>query len=142
MRTPVFVRAVFAACVLLTGNSAFPALATPAEQSDYANRALRVYQDVISGRRSLESLTPQERQMFFMVRRSMRRRGFSRKPDCQEALDQVESAADDLADSTRRLLLCVEGGDLRDDCTSEFDQVRSAHDDYESAVSEVESNCD
>ena len=62
--------------------------------------------------------------------------------DCQDARDQAQSAASDLASYSRRLQRCAENGDYSDDCSSEFRRVRSSHSDYESAVSEESSYCD
>jgi hypothetical protein len=61
---------------------------------------------------------------------------------CAEAKEEAESAADDLESAARQLMSCASSDDFSDDCFSEFLRVQSAHSDYDSAVSEVSSECD
>lgn len=61
--------------------------------------------------------------------------------NCEDATSEAESAASDLAGYARRLQQCAENEDFSDDCYTEFRRVKSAYDSYESAVSEVSSNC-
>lgn len=80
--------------------------------------------------------------MVLAVHRALRRSAPSgATSECRDAYDRAQSAADDVVSYARRLISCVEGGDLRDDCSSEFSRLRSAHSDYESAVADVESDC-
>ena len=62
--------------------------------------------------------------------------------ECEDARDDAESSASDLAYASRQLQHCAEDEDFSDDCSSEFYRVRSAHSDYESDVSDVSSYCD
>lgn len=62
--------------------------------------------------------------------------------DCQESKDNAESYRDELESYTKRLYRCIQNNDLTDDCYSEFRRVKSAHSDFESAVSDVGSNCE
>lgn len=139
-----FFSAPLAAALMVTAiNVIFPFTGTLAQQADHPNRALQVYQDIISGRRSIESLSPEEQKMFFLVLRAMRHRSTKKSnTECRDALERAESAAEDVVSYGRQLISCVEAGDLRDDCSSEFQRLRSTHDDYEAAVSDVSSNCD
>jgi hypothetical protein len=121
--------------------AAFP---QPSAQGRITPEGLQLYKDVMSGKRSFQSLTPEEKASVIAVYRIMRRssRTTSQKPECRDALDRADSAASDVASYGRRLISCVESSDHRDDCSSEFRRVRGAHGDYESAVSEVGSYCD
>jgi hypothetical protein len=114
-------------------------VAVEAQSLDYA-QAAQLYRDVISGRRKIETLSRDELNAVIAIQRSLRRSA-SGKPECRDAMDRAESAAQDVASYGRRLISCVQG-DYRDDCSSEFRRLRSAHGDYESAVSEVQSYCD
>jgi hypothetical protein len=120
------------------------AYAQPSVQGRITPEAVQLYKDVMSGKRSIQSLTPDEKASVSAVYRLMRRssRTTSQKAECRDALDRAESAAGDVASYGRRLISCVECGDHRDDCSSEFRRVHNAHSDYESAVSEVGSYCD
>jgi hypothetical protein len=62
--------------------------------------------------------------------------------DCEDARNDAESAASDLAGYARRLQQCAENEDFSDDCYTEFRRVKSAYDSYESTVSEVSSDCE
>jgi hypothetical protein len=117
-------------------------VATPALAQDL-QRGLRNYQEVVSGKKKLEQLTPQEKQEVLIIHRRIQaqRYGSSRSPECRDALSRAESAASDLSDYARRLRNCADAQDYTDDCSSEFRRVRSAHSDYEDAVSSVSSYC-
>ena len=60
---------------------------------------------------------------------------------CRDALDQFNSARNDVSDALRSYASCVSSSDGHDDCSSEFSQVHSAQDDFESAVSSYEGDC-
>jgi hypothetical protein len=106
-------------------------------------RGLRNYQAVMSGKKTIEQLSPQEKQEVILVFQRVRalRYGNDKSQDCQDALDQAESNASDLADYSRRLRNCAEAKDFSDDCSSEYRRVKNAASDYEFAVSSVQSNC-
>lgn len=106
-------------------------------------RGLRNYQDIMAGRKKLEQLSPQERNEVIQVHRLLRSRqsGEGKSPECRNAINEARSAASDLADQAGRLKRCAEAEDFQEDCSSEFSRTRSAHSDYESAVSDVGSNC-
>lgn len=106
-------------------------------------RGLRNYQEIMSGRMKLEQLSPQQQQEVFLIHRRLeaRRQGSNHSPDCQDARNRAQSAAQELADYARRLRSCAESQDFSDDCSSEFRRTRNSHSDYESAVSSVSSYC-
>lgn len=107
------------------------------------NEAFRLYQQVISGQKKLEQLSPEQQRQVIMIHNAMNRsRCDGCSEECRDAKDQAESYRDDLESYTKRLYNCVEGNDLTDDCYSEFRRVKSAHSDFESAVSDVSSYCD
>jgi cysteine synthase len=56
--------------------------------------------------------------------------------------DDAESAAGELSSAANRLKSCAENQDYDDDCSSEMHRAKSAHSDYESAVSDVDDECD
>ncbi len=109
---------------------------------DY-NRGVRNYQDVMSGRKKLDQLTPQERQEVVQVHRHLEAaKGDSgQNSACREARSNAKNGASDLANYTRRLRSCAEAENYDDDCSSEFRRVKNSQSDYESAVSSVRSNC-
>ena len=131
------VRSILAAALLacVVGNSAVCA--------QDVQRGLRNYQEIMSGKKTLQELSPQEREEVLMIFKRLRtlRQGSNRSPECTDALDRAESAASELADYARRLRNCAEAQDYSDDCSAEFRRVRNAHSDYESAVSDVSSYC-
>jgi hypothetical protein len=61
--------------------------------------------------------------------------------DCESARDQYNSAIEQIASYMRRYAQCVTGSQGSDDCSSEFRRLRNAHDDFETAVSEIGSEC-
>lgn len=124
---------------------AFLAFATPllAQEFNY-QRAMANYRAVVSGQKKLEQLSTQEQDEVIAVAQVMRARSTSSDDDsgeCQDAKQRAESAASELADYARRLKNCAESGDTSNDCSSEFRRVKNAQYDYESAVSNVSSNC-
>jgi hypothetical protein len=106
-------------------------------------RGLRNYQEIMSGKKKLEQLSPQEKQEVIIIHRRLQaqRYGSDKSPECRDALARAESAASELADYSRRLRNCAEAQDYTDDCSTEFRRVRNAHSDYEDAVSSVGSYC-
>lgn len=128
--------------VLITFCLSVCLIATSATAQDLP-RGLRNYQEVVSGKKKLEQLTPQEKQEVLIIHRRVQaqRYGSSRSPECRNALSQAENAASDLSDYARRLRNCADAQDYTDDCSSEFRRVRNAHSDYEDAVSSVSSYC-
>ena len=126
------------------------AAALKAEQSaqstmDEARRrfaqGMALLQEIRSGKRSPQSLSPEEQQLVGSVVRASR--AASRSGANSHA--SMHATAPDLPrttrSSSRRLNSCVDSDDFTDDCSSEFRRVRNAHSDYESAVSEVNSYC-
>lgn len=119
-----------------------PLLMSSASAQDL-QRGFRNYQNIVGGRKKLEQLSAAEQQEVYFIARRIRaaqnRRGKSGM--CREAQERAESAAQELADYSRKLRNCAESLDFSDDCDTEFRRVRDAHSDYESAVSEVQSEC-
>ena len=114
----------------------------PQEQAINLQRGLRNYQEVVSGKKKLEQLSPQERQEVLLVYRRIKAQSDEGKsPDCRDARSRAESAASELSDRSRKLRNCAEAQDYADDCSSEFRRVKNAQSDYEDAVSSVNSEC-
>jgi hypothetical protein len=64
-------------------------------------------------------------------------------PDsCRDAVDQFQSARDDLESAIQSYAGCVSDSTGHDDCSSEASSVQSDQSDFESAVSEYGSECD
>lgn len=106
------------------------------------NEEFRLYQQVITGQKKLEQLTPEQKQQVITIHGIMNRSSCDGcSIECSDAKDQAESYRSDLESYANRLYRCVEGNDLTDDCSSEFRRVKLAHSDFESAVSDVSSNC-
>lgn len=104
-------------------------------------RGARNYYEIVAGKVTLESLSDEERNEVFLFYQ-LTRAPPNDSPDCQDAWSDAQSAASELASSASSLKQCAEAEDFDDDCGSEFRRVRSAHSDYESAASDVSSNCD
>jgi hypothetical protein len=119
---------------------------TARQNAELARRRLaqgmELYRDVLSGRRTQESLTLEEQQLVTIAVRVLRASSSrSSNSECREARERARSAADEVASYTRKLGSCVDSDDFTDDCSTEFRRVRNAHSDYESAVSSVNSYC-
>lgn len=115
---------------------------TAQDQAFNIQRAVRNYQEVMSGKKKLEQLSLQERQEVLVVYRRMKAQSEEGKSsECRDARSRAESAASELADRSRKLRNCAEAQDYSDDCSTEFRRVRNAQSDYEDAVSTVGSEC-
>lgn len=117
-------------------------LAIPPAAQDL-QRGLRSFQDIMSGKRKLEQLSPEEKQEVIIIIRRLQAQRFSsdKSPECRNALSLAENAASELSDYSERLRNCAESQEYNDDCSTEFRRVRNAHSDYEDAVSSVSSYC-
>ncbi|MFZ3084418.1 hypothetical protein [Rhodoferax ferrireducens] len=114
----------------------------PVAMAQDIQRGLRNYQEIMSGKKKLEQLPPQERQEVLIVYRRIKTQSSSGKSEeCRDSLSQAESAASELADYARKLRNCAEAQDFGDDCSTEFRRVKDAHSDYEDAVSSVSGDC-
>ena len=115
---------------------------SPAYAQDI-QRGLRNYQDIITGKKTFDQLSPQEKQEVIIIHRRIKsqKNEDDKSPECRDALDRAGSAASELADYALRLRNCAEAQDFTDDCETEFRRVRNAHSDYEDAVSAVSSYC-
>lgn len=103
----------------------------------------QLYWGVMSGKIPFSSLTPQQqRQVLYLYSVTHQQTKSNGTSECNSALSTAKSRADDLASYAKRLKDCAESGDLKDDCSSEYSRVKSSYSDYESASSEVESECD
>lgn len=108
-----------------------------AQQPDYQHAA-QLYQSVATGQRSMESLTPQERQQVLLIARAIRSSCSSNSHKCQA----VCNAANELESSSRDLAQCASQHDYNDSCDRQFSDVRDAHDELETAVSDADGDCD
>ena len=107
------------------------------------SKAFLLYQQVMSGQKKIEALTPEQQRQVIQIHKLLNRRSCEGcSEECRDAREQAESYRDDLEGYVKRLYRCVEDNDLTDDCYSEFRRVKSAHSDFESAVSDVNSYCD
>jgi hypothetical protein len=111
--------------------------------SDGDNNPYLLYQKVISGKINFEELSPEQQFQVIEIHKALKRNrcpGCSR--ECRDAKEDAESHRSELEGYVKRLYRCVEDNDLKNDCSSEFRRVKSAYSDFESAVSNVGSNCD
>lgn len=106
-------------------------------------RGLRNYQDIITGKKNFEQLSPEEKQEVIIIHRRIKsqQNRSDKSPQFRDALERAENAASELADYARRMRNCAEAQDYTDDCSTEFRRVKNAHSDYEDAVSSVGSYC-
>ena len=109
-------------------------------------RGMENYQAIISGKKQFKSLNQEEKnevvEIMNLIKRSGSSYSDSDSEDCRDAKDNASSYADDLASYAARLKRCAENKSFSDDCYSEFRRTKSSHSDYESAVSEVQSECE
>lgn len=119
------------------------ALLMPAISFADATNPYQLYQQVISGKTKLDSLTLEQQRQVLGIHTALSRSSCDGcSDDCRDAREQAESYRSDLEGYTKRLYRCIESNDLTDDCYSEFRRVKSYHNDFESAVSNVSSYCD
>lgn len=107
-------------------------------QLTHDQQRVRMFQDVMQGRRSLQSLSPADQRAYLQIASLMAPRCPASGEKCKaicNAAEELESAAKELAD-------CARKRDLSDECWSQFADVRDAHDDYEAAVSNGDGQCD
>jgi len=101
-------------------------------------KAVQLYQSVITGKRTMESLTQTERQEVLIVARMLSHSCDSHSQKCHaicEAADQLKSASEDLA-------TCAGQHDYSDSCDMQFNDVSDAHDSLESAISDADGDCE
>ena len=61
--------------------------------------------------------------------------------DCDDARQQYNVAVEQIHDAVRTYLRCVAASQGSDDCSNEFRRVQNAHDDLETAVGDIEVEC-
>lgn len=62
--------------------------------------------------------------------------------ECADAVDEYNSAIEEVGSRLRRYSSCVESSRGSDDCDYEFRRLRSAQDDFASAVGSYQADCD
>ncbi len=62
--------------------------------------------------------------------------------ECRDAVDHYNSVLEDVSSTLRQYGKCVASSQGHDECSMEFRRLKNAQDDFESAVSEIESECD
>ena len=103
----------------------------------------QLYQQVVHGEKKLENLTPEERKQVVIMHRVLSSSSDDEgSEECRDAKERARSAADELAHCAKRLKSCAENHDFSDDCYTEYRKTKNAFDEYETAVSEVSSECD
>jgi hypothetical protein len=117
-------------------------LSAPSHPQDL-QRGLKNYQAIMRGEKTLEQLSPQEKNEVILVysRINPRPSEDEESSNCENARSRARNAASELADYARRLRNCAASEDFGNDCSSEFRRVKNSHSDYESAVSEFSSYC-
>ncbi|MFX0115215.1 MAG: hypothetical protein ACFFB3_11770 [Candidatus Hodarchaeota archaeon] len=87
-------------------------------------------------------MSPEERRQVIIMHRLLSSSSDEGEAEeCREAKERARSAADELAYYAKRLKGCAENYDFSDDCYTEYRRTKNAFDEYESAVSEVSSEC-
>ncbi|WP_430385542.1 hypothetical protein [Blastomonas fulva] len=61
--------------------------------------------------------------------------------DCRSSIDDYKSALSDIEFALRLYTGCLGASRGEDDCSSEFLSLQNAHNDFESAVEDIETNC-
>ena len=104
-------------------------------------KAFQLYLQVLRGEKKIQSLTPEERRQVIIIHRIISSSREQGSEECREAKERARAAAEELADYARKLKNCAESYDFSDDCYTEFRRTKDAFEDYESAVSDVSSEC-
>ena len=112
-----------------------PLLAQTAHQAS-TDQALALYLAVSTGKRSMQSLTPEQQREVQIVAAMMARPRYTSQK-CQALAD----AEDELQDARDQLQSCLASAGADDDCSTEMDQVNSAKSDYEDAQDDAEDDC-
>ena len=80
------------------------------------NEAFKLYQQILSGQKKIENLTPDQQRQVISVHKLLNRSSCDGcSEECRNAKEQAESYRNDLEDYVKRLYRCVEGNDLTDD---------------------------
>ena len=109
---------------------------------DY-KKAYQLYLQVLNGEKKFENLTTEEQEQVLIIRRIIANSSDdSGSEECRDAKEHARSAADELAHYAKRLKGCAENYDFSDDCSSEFRRTKNAFGEYESAVSDISSECE
>lgn len=98
----------------------------------------QLYTDVMSGNRSVKSLTPEEQRQFMLIHGLLANSCSRQQGVCKEACE----ASSELEEAANELARCAKRRDFGDDCGRHVREVRGAADNYESAVSEAYGVCD
>lgn len=109
--------------------------------TDFA-QAWENLQQVQSGQKNWSELSGEEQLDVLRLMQIMRPDPPSDDPDCTDAWDDAGSAADDLERYAKKLAKCAGSGGYDDDCNREWRKTKRAYSNYDSAVSDVQSNCD
>ena len=104
-------------------------------------RAIKNYNAVISGKKKIESLSAEEAQEVYLIYRQVRISADGSGSDCDDARSNIRQLANELSDTSKKLMRCAESASLGDDCNREFRRTRDAYDAYASALSNVSSRC-
>lgn len=62
--------------------------------------------------------------------------------DCRSSISDYKSAISEISSTLGRYTSCVEYSRGKDDCSTEFRRLKYAQDSFESAVSDISSNCE
>lgn len=98
----------------------------------------QLYTEVMSGSRSIKSLTPEEQQHFMLIHGLLANSCSRLQGACKAACD----ASSQLEDAANELARCAKRRDFGDDCGRYAREVRYAAENYESAVSDADDECD
>jgi hypothetical protein len=66
---------------------------------------------------------------------------YASNSECSEAREKWSAARSDIRSKLRRYASCIDGNNGSDDCYSEFRRLKSAQSDFESAISDIRSDC-
>jgi hypothetical protein len=136
------VRALSMAVCLLFAAIGVSTTAEAQEKFD-ADKAFRLYNEVLIGNRKFESLTESEKRQVLRVHQALiAGREDNGSEDCKHARNDAESAANELEYDAQKLANCASRKDLDNNCESEFRKTKNAFEEYNSAVSDVDSECD
>lgn len=112
----------------------------PAHSSEH--EAFRLYQEITTGQKKFEHLSPEQQHQVMIIQRLMNRSKCDGcTDDCRDAKERAENIRSSLDGYSKQLYRFVESNDLTDDCSTEFRRVKSSQSDFESATSDVRNYC-
>jgi hypothetical protein len=129
--------------VLLIFSSIDTSTAAEAQEEFKANEAFGLFNEVVAGKRTFESLTEPEKREVLRVYQDLRD---GRQDDgfenCKNARNDAQSAANGFEYDAEKLANCAKSNDVDNNCERAFKRAKDALEQYNSAASNLRAKCD